>query len=282
MPNTTLPSASISSNFQARKPYPPPTHSDLGASLPKNNDSYNVHFRHPGYPDTNNILLVLPALDSSEGSIHHETARIACAIIANCTWEGFLTETRKGRRIAAEADSLLTLKNYYFRIKEDPDDDPKYPIIPSFAHFQFPHDNLPPCWKSDIFRIPRSDILPRQSGLTEILLSRDVSCRVTSHTEGTEAAHLIPRSEEPWFSSNMMFQYTSRPATMTDPTDDARNAILLRSDIHTVFDQKRLVAVPKGSSWVVHVFAPGLTGELAKLYHNVTLQPLMDVSVECL
>jgi hypothetical protein len=79
-----------------------------------------------------------------------------------------------------------------------------------------------------------------------------------------------------------MFQYTSCPAALTDPTDDARNAILLRSDIHTIFDQKRLVVVPKGNSWVVHVFAPGLTGELAKLYHNVTVQPLMDISVECL
>lgn len=69
---------------------------------------------------------------------------------------------------------------------------------------------------------------------------------------------------------------------MTDPTDDARNAILLRSDIHTVFDQRRLVVVPKGDSWVFHVFAPGLTGELARLYHNVTLQVLVDVSVECL
>lgn len=119
---SALTSASSSSDYQARKPYPPPTHSDLGATIPKNNDSYNVHFRHPGYSDTNNILLVLPALDSSEGGIHHETARIACAIIANRTWEGFLTETRKGRRIATEANSLLTLKNYYFRIKEDPDD----------------------------------------------------------------------------------------------------------------------------------------------------------------
>jgi hypothetical protein len=120
MPDTTPPSSS--STFQPRTRYPPPTHSDLGASLLKNNDSYNVHFRHPGYPDTNNILLILPALDSSEGGIHHETARIACAIIANCTWEGFLTETRKGRRIAMEGNCLLTLKNYYFHIKEDADD----------------------------------------------------------------------------------------------------------------------------------------------------------------
>lgn len=121
-PSSASTSYSSSANFQARKSYPPPTHSDLGVSLPKNNDSYNVHFRHPGYPDTNNILLVLPALDSSGGGIHHETARIACAIIANCTWEGFLTETRRGQRIATEANSLLTLKNYYFWIKEDPDD----------------------------------------------------------------------------------------------------------------------------------------------------------------
>ena len=159
----------------------------------------------------------------------------------------------------------------------------KYPIVPSFSHWQFPHSNLPEVWAAhDLSKPPTQRQLPRQSSLTEALLARDISCRVTNHIEGTEHAHLVPRSEELWFSHNGMFQYTNQQRPGTEPIDDSRNAILLRSDIHTIFDQKRLVLVPKISSFVVHVLAPGFTSELADLYHNVQLQPLAGIAVEYL
>lgn len=159
----------------------------------------------------------------------------------------------------------------------------KYPIVPSFSHWQFPHSNLPESWAvHDLSKPPTQRQLPRQSSLTEALLARDISCRVTNHIEGTEQAHLVPRSEELWFSRNGMFQYTNQQRPGTEPIDDSCNAILLRSDIHTIFDQKRLVLVPKISAFVVHILAPGFTSELVDLYHNVQLQPLAGVAVEYL
>lgn len=63
-----------------------------------------------------------------------------------------------------------------------------------------------------------------------------------------------------------------------------RNAICLRSDIHGIFDQKRFVLVPKRSespTFVIHVLVDN-SPDLVDLYHNVSLQPLYDISVEYL
>jgi hypothetical protein len=60
------------------------------------------------------------------------------------------------------------------------------------------------------------------------------------------------------------------------------NAILLRAGIHKIFDEKRLLLIPKNSSFVVHVLARGSTSELVNLYHNVQLQPLTGVAIEYL
>jgi hypothetical protein len=65
-------------------------------------------------------------------------------------------------------------------------------------------------------------------------------------------------------------------------TDNTRNVLLLRSDLHHLFDQGRLVFVPKGGAWVVHILSGRPDGELAALYHNVRLQPLSELSVEFL
>ena len=157
----------------------------------------------------------------------------------------------------------------------------KYPVIPSFAHWRFPHDNLPASWTScKPPQLPLDRQLPRQSGLAEATLARDVSCRITNHIEGTEHAHLIPRSEERWFSENGMFRYTNQQRPGSQPVDDAQNAILLRSDVHTIFDQKRFAIVPKSSILLVHIVAPGPSLQLTNLYHNVSLQPLVGVAIQ--
>jgi hypothetical protein len=77
-----------------------------------------------------------------------------------------------------------------------------------------------------------------------------------------------------------MSDYTNPPRLGTDPIDDPCNAILLRSDIHTIFDQKRFLLVPKASRFVVHIIAPGQNLQLTQLYHNVALQPLVGVALE--
>jgi hypothetical protein len=76
-----------------------------------------------------------------------------------------------------------------------------------------------------------------------------------------------------------MFRYTNQQRPGSEPVDDAQNAILLRSDVHTIFDQKRFAVIPKSSTLVVHITAPGSSLELINLYHNVSLQPLVGVAI---
>jgi len=134
--------------------------------------------------------------------------------------------------------------------------------------------------------------LPRQGSLTDALPARDISCRLTAAIEGTEHAHLVPRTEGDWFRQNTMFQYGVAPRPEIEPIDVPRNALLLRSDIHTVFDQrlfaitlKPLLAATNGLvtyGLAVHLFSPGLSEQFVKLYHRVAIQPLHGVAPEYL
>ena len=83
-----------------RSAFPPPIHPGYTAY---DQDADLMQFRHPRYPDHNNILLVFAALDPTalpstttlhSFGIHHETARLACAITANNRWDGFLSEDK--------------------------------------------------------------------------------------------------------------------------------------------------------------------------------------------
>ncbi|GAB1311872.1 hypothetical protein MFIFM68171_02082 [Madurella fahalii] len=236
-----------------------------------------ILFRHPGYPDTNNILFPLSALDGP-GGVHHETARVACALLANSRWDGFLSTTRDGPAVLAGPDDVLTESDYYFRLPDSVDE--RYPIVPDFASFRFPHDNLPDSWLHPNLAIPTATDQPREAGFASIVLARDVSCRLTNHSLGTESAHLVPRTEYSWFADNAMLRYAEWPDRIT--TDDPRNIILLRSDVHKLFDARRFVLVPKQGVWTSHVPFGKPDDELIALYHNVELQPLKQVAVEFL
>ncbi len=65
-------------------------------------------------------------------------------------------------------------------------------------------------------------------------------------------------------------------------TDDPRNVLLLRSDLHSLFNARKFTIVPKGKAWVAHVLAGRPDTELAALYHNVELLRLVDLSIECI
>jgi hypothetical protein len=78
----------------ARGSCPKPSHHDNGKCLPQ--EPLRIRFRHPGYQDTDNVLLTLPGLDFVDGGIHYETARVACAIIANNQFHGYFTEDKEG------------------------------------------------------------------------------------------------------------------------------------------------------------------------------------------
>jgi len=99
--------------LQPRSHYKTSFYEDGGQNL-LTDLNHKVYLRHPGYSNTGNILIVLPALDYPQGSIYHKTARISYAIIANNRWEGFLAETETGGPAPVGLDSILCGKNYYF------------------------------------------------------------------------------------------------------------------------------------------------------------------------
>jgi len=153
--------------------------------------------------------------------------------------------------------------------------DSKYPIVPRFADWQFPHGDLPQCWK-------QCDI-PREADGASIV-GWDVSCRITAHREGTQTVHLVPASEVVWFYRNAMHKYTVE----ADTVDDIRNLLLLRLDLHSIFNARQFAIVPKLPDvqekpvFVVHALAGNVRSEIVQLYHNVPLQPLTKIGIEFL
>jgi hypothetical protein len=103
---------------QLRPPFAAPTHQDGGKDI-ADDVTCTVTFRHPGYPDEHNIIMVLPALDDAQGGLHHETALIACAVVAGNRWDGFLSEQRTGSGVLTPRDGVLRGKEYYFRLPGD-------------------------------------------------------------------------------------------------------------------------------------------------------------------
>ncbi|KAM3510876.1 hypothetical protein MY11210_005479 [Beauveria gryllotalpidicola] len=277
----------------ARAGLPPPRHPDQGLAPSGTTEERAVTLRHPRYPDDSNILLVLPALDpipadgNSPGlGLHHDTARVACAIIANCRWDGYLSESKVDGAppFTTDPDHLLPGRNYYFHVPSDTSDGEQgtpYPIVPSFAYFRFPHNKLPPTWTASGLSFPPDNDPPRKFSFENTVLARDGSCRLTASKIGTKIAHFIPRSMDAWFSANQMFQYSSRPeAIITNRTNNPRNAILMGSQLHSVFDQRQFVIVPKWGAWLIHVLSGRYNEELPSVYHNVPLKPLSGLAVE--
>lgn len=223
-----------------------------------------VLLRHPGYPDSENILLDLPALDGN--GIHHETARIACCILANCRWDGFLSKSRQGPPVPVPEgpQDVLLAGDYYFYVPSDA----RYAIVPSLRHFRFP-DQLPGSWSEN----ENAPISPTTASPSH--------CSVTRASLPLENAHIIPLKELDWWQQNQMYMY-ARVGNASLDTCCEENRLALRKDIHHLWDTHRFALVPKHGVWVVHILSPGKTDELQELYHNLTLQPLGGISREYL
>jgi hypothetical protein len=114
---------------------------------------------------------------------------------------------------------------------------------------------------------------------------------MSNHRDSTQSAHLCPRQELDWFTSNGMREYNLDRYLPTDLlTDDANNALTLRADLHFAFDRCVFVFVPKpvssapvdrsSSRFVTHVL--NQTSEIGPLYHNAALLPLRGVKPEFL
>lgn len=113
-------------------------------------------------------------------------------------------------------------------------------------------------------RLPETDA--SMGSEASVIRALDRSCRVTGYSLGTKVAHLCPPSQIEWFRRNAMDKYTPDP--FSGPMiDSPSNAILLRADIRSVFDQNFFVFTPKQSKLVIHVLSSH--PEALEAYHNI-------------
>lgn len=131
--------------------------SSVSEQLPFN--SPRTTFRHPGYPDSDNVLFSLSPIDN--GGVHHGTALSACIIFA-CNVKGYLAASRDAADGDRAYDEILTAPNYYY-YPSTPSQAARYPVCPSFEHWVFPADPLsviPPSWQEAVVRTPSLSLGP--------------------------------------------------------------------------------------------------------------------------
>lgn len=235
---------------------------------------HHITFLHPGYDDRSkqSVLLRLQAFDRENGGLHFGTALTACRIVAGNSKNGFFTRQRDGPKIDLQPDELLRHQKYYFY---NPDVEIKmYPVYKSFRDWSFPHDDFPAEWSAMNTADTQDDNAPpSSSGMTAYVSARDKSCRVSGRrgADYYESAHLVPRAEADWFQTNGMGEYNLSQTLLGEwMVDDVRNAIALRRDIHSAFDDRKFVIVPKQSRWVVHFL--GQTNSLGDDFHNTHIE----------
>ncbi|KAH8755436.1 hypothetical protein F5883DRAFT_378224, partial [Diaporthe sp. PMI_573] len=245
-------------------------------------DHRAIEFCHPGYDYPHNILFRLSAIEPDAAAptptkrfgVHHDTARIACAILANNAWDGYLTANEAdGPRVSDNPECILVNSRYYFHHPAY-QSDLKYPIVADFESWQFP-DTLPSYWRS--FTIPPSrstQPLPRR-------------CVVTGRQMALEAAHLIPLAQSLWFDRNSMDRFQNQVGQDNiNWVNQPFNKFQMTKDIHSIADQGHLVFVPHSTytsiqvALVSYVLKPDAGHELLDLYHLRSLEPLQGVTPE--
>lgn len=213
-----------------------------------------------------------------------------CGILAGNNWNGWFTRVaRNGPRVAIDHDALLTEQEYWFHVPEqissrDEDHDIvqpyKYPIVPSFQHWKFPHGKPPPGWSFVIDADPLDEPeLPPSSvsNTSQVVKDRDKRCCLTGWRDRLHASHLCPGLELQWFRENDMDKYNSS-VTLAGPyvTDDMSNQLALRADVHAAFDDRMFIFTRKYGSWVSHFL--DATYELGAVYHNCSASVSPSVS----
>ncbi|KUI60915.1 hypothetical protein VP1G_11240 [Cytospora mali] len=162
-----------------------------------------------------------------------------------------------------------------------------YPIVPSFEDWRFPHNRLPSEWK--LPHNPPSQLpipSPAEQTSPSHTFQAQNRCCLTDFRMGTSECHLIPSEKRDWFGMNGMAEYAS---CLTGTVDDEANIVILRADLHQLFDQRRFAIVPKPSATLpssgtpsstfsahahaIHVLDNGEeTGEFPDLYQNASIQ----------
>ena len=237
------------------------------------NPGAQVIIRHPGYDDDPDPLILLAGYDydGEKHGFHFGTALLICVILSGRS-DGYLTAEQNGSgELTQDSDSLLEEGTYYYQVP----DDPQYPIYLSFGHWKFPHDDLPQAYTHDApsSSLPGALTLVVTNSTPEVM-TRDKRCVVSRRQDLKEKAHLCPRQEKDWFKKNHMRTYIrNQYPDPDDAIDHPTNAVALRKELHTAFDQKVFIFVMKENAWTIHFLRP--TYEYGEEYHNmrVTINP---------
>ncbi|KAL8407557.1 hypothetical protein RB594_006401 [Gaeumannomyces avenae] len=270
--------------------------SPLTPPLVTDSDRHNskgvVRIFHPAYPQTI-PLLRLGAFEPG-GGIDFDFALTACCIVTGNTFAiGWLAKKVSGalERIARPDDGILRDPTVFFCVGNDANS--KYPVVPTFDHWEFPHDKLPAPWNNlhiEPYTPPNTSGLTSTDGKTAVLY-RDVRCQISGHLDAVESAHLVPIRDGNWFLQNDMTRYCQNQMSAVD-INDLGNLILVRRDLHHLLNTRRLFFNVKATSpsdttptacLTVQVLGMLSSADLVALYHNRALQPSMrGVSVEFL
>ncbi|KAI1114914.1 hypothetical protein F5Y14DRAFT_412418 [Nemania sp. NC0429] len=254
--------ADISTGVSALPPIPP---------LARTSPCYMINILHPGYEEGDNFLFCLPAVDyivdpSSKirtWGHHHATALIACGIIANNAFDDvyFSIDQYGQNPIKTPRDGILEPGEYWLQLNSitgrkhespatslpstqpsymPPASGYKYPIVPSFTDWPFPHGRLPKEWEQPHTPPTHQD---RDLPTADQVANR---CFVTDTNIGLEKCHLVPQAQLKWFMRNGMWRYARRSSAQR--IHDPANILLMLGHLRWAFDRPLFVILPKPST----------------------------------
>jgi HNH endonuclease len=136
----------------------------------------------------------------------------------------------------------------------------RYPIIPSFQDWEFPHNRIPDSW-------PQVSTSPPTR-----------RCAISNFSFSIDGAHLVPQEEALWYQRNDMRRYGD--AVLCD-IDNSTNIIPLKTDLLRCFDNRWFAIIPKvmkttiphSPQYVTHILRREAV-ELWPTYQNIIVQYL--------
>ncbi|KNB13753.1 hypothetical protein FOXG_14076 [Fusarium oxysporum f. sp. lycopersici 4287] len=227
-----------------------------------------IVIRHPHYPTYQSTLLRLPRLDVVKKSgqfdsnfaygISHETALLACQIIAGNAQDAFLSYDRLGKQSVIMSS-------------EGQSDNLPFPIICDFEDWQFPHGHLPEPWL-----LIEHELMENKSSM---------NCCLVSGNKG-KPAFLVPQELFPWLQQNRMRDYVAFGDERVGYQSRA-NVCHLRADILEDFNHRAFALVPKmtsqGYRLIMNYFSAADDLSVpANVFHNRMVHPLGGARLEFL
>ena len=233
-----------------------------------------INIYHPGYENDPAPLLLFWGYDSTEGDLWHDFAQVACAIISNNRFDGWLSTSRDPQSSRCSGE-LLAPGDYWWHLPGGKttalrcairylhylDSTEPYAVVPDFRSWQFPRV-FPEAWKTHVAMAEQPE----------------TKCQVSQEVHTLTEAHIVPSSETDWFlKSGLVFSYgldmRFGGTELENDIDNPNNLILLRSDLHHAWDQgNKFTFMPKRTKEGLEIVVHCWNRDMVTNYHNVPLQ----------